>query len=71
MRLHALGTCLSAHITNCALHELHVAFASWGTLSVCISAVLLTMHQQDMHQQLCQQPMLGLHLQGSKYTQLV
>jgi len=36
---------------NCALHELHVAIASWGIMSFCISAILLQMQQHDMHHQ--------------------
>ncbi len=49
MRPQALGTCLSVHTIHCALYELHVALASWGILSFCISAVLLRMQQHDMH----------------------
>ncbi len=46
-----LGTRLSVYIMNCALHELHVAIASWGIMSFCISAILLRMQQHDMHHQ--------------------
>ncbi len=46
MRSQALGTRLSVHVDNCAFH---VAFASWGIMSFCISAILLRMHQRDMH----------------------
>ena len=49
MRRQALGTCLSVHVINCALHELHAAFASWDIMSFCISAILLRMPQHDMH----------------------